>query len=105
MPEAVFDYTKVETVAKQLHDANNELVGKLAALQTQVTTMLSSGGGLYMEQSSPALHDAYIHFNAQLTTAMNNIGSFATQFDTIKQKLQEFDGNTQHAVITAGQKS
>lgn len=103
MPAAVFDYNKVETVATQLHNANTELVNRLNDLQNTVTAMLSSGGGLYMEQSSPALHDAYAHFTVTLQNAMNNIGNFATQFDKIKKGLADFDDSTQKAVIAAGQ--
>jgi hypothetical protein len=104
MSSAVFDYNKVDTVSKQLQNANTELVGRLTDLQNTVTAMLSSGGGLYMEQSSPALHDAYAHFTVTLQNAMNNIGNFATQFDKIKQGLLDFDGSTQKQVIAAGQK-
>lgn len=104
MSDAVFDYNKVETVSTQLQNANTDLVTHLANLQNTVTAMLSSGGGLYMEQSSPALHDAYAHFTVTLQNAMNNIGNFAQQFEKIKKGLSDFDDGTQKAVIAAGQK-
>ena len=104
MSDAVFDYHKVDTVAKQLQTANTDLVSQLSTLQNTVTAMLTTGGGLYMEQSSPALHDAYAHFTVTLQNAMNNIGNFASQFAKIQQGLIDFDGNTQKQVIAAGQK-
>ena len=101
MPKAVFDYQKVDTVAKQLQQANTDLVTEMGNLQNTVTGLLTSGGGLYMEQASPALHDAYVHFTTALQNAMNNIGTFAQRFTDVRDALVKFDGDTQKAVVNA----
>jgi uncharacterized protein YukE len=88
---AKIDYARVQSVAGQLNTAKTELVTKIAGLQNTVAALLSTGGGLYMEHTSPSLQDAYSQFTATLTNAMNGISNFADQFNNIAKQLADMD--------------
>lgn len=91
MANITIDYTKVTTVANSLNAAVLETVPKLTSLQTAVTTLLTSDGGLWLQKSSPVLSQQYTDFNTSVTSAVNNITSFAQQFNNIISQLQAMD--------------
>lgn len=91
MAEIQVDYTQVNTVAGRLTNEGGEIKSTLIRLQTQVTELLTSSGGLWLQQSSPVMSAQYTEFNASLTTAIENIGKFAESFNVIAQNLQSMD--------------
>ncbi|MCK9924278.1 hypothetical protein MXD61_20810 [Frankia sp. AgPm24] len=91
MADIKIDYASVDTVAASLNAAVAETVPKLTSLQSAVTALLSSGGGLWLVKSSPVLQQQYTDFNTSVTAAVNNINSFANQFNNIVSQLQAMD--------------
>ncbi len=91
MPNITIDYERVNTVATSLNAAVTETVPKLSSLQSAVTSLLTSDGGLWLQQSSPVISTQYQDFNTSVTAAVNNIMSFAQQFNNIINQLQAMD--------------
>jgi ABC-type transporter Mla subunit MlaD len=91
MPNISIDYERVNTVATALNAAVTETVPKLTSLQSAVTALLTSDGGLWLQQSSPVLSTQYTEFNTSITSAVNNITSFAQQFNNIVSQLEAMD--------------
>ncbi|MCK9894402.1 hypothetical protein [Frankia sp. AgB32] len=91
MADITIDYEQVNGVATQLNAAVAETVPKLTALQSAVTGLLTNGGGLWLVRSSPTLQQQYTDFNTSVTSAVNNITSFAHQFNNIVSQLQAMD--------------
>lgn len=91
MPNITIDYAKVNAVATSLNAAVTETVPKLTSLQSAVTALLTSDGGLWLQKSSPVLSQQYTDFNTSVTGAVNNITSFAQQFNNIIAQLQAMD--------------
>ncbi|ONH33782.1 hypothetical protein [Pseudofrankia asymbiotica] len=85
------DYEQVNSVASLLNSAVTQTVPKLNGLKNEVTTLLTSDGGLWLQQSSPVLSRQYTDFNTSVTGAVNNITSFASQFNAIVTQLQTMD--------------
>lgn len=91
MPNITIDYAKVNSVSTSLNAAVTETVPKLTSLQSAVTALLTSDGGLWLQKSSPVLSQQYVDFNTSVTSAVNNITSFAQQFSNIIAQLQAMD--------------
>nr|MDT0663792.1 hypothetical protein [Micromonospora sp. DSM 115978] len=91
MPNISIDYERVNVVATALNGAVTETVPKLTSLQSAVTALLTSDGGLWLQQSSPVLSTQYTEFNTSITSAVNNITSFAQQFNNIVAQLEAMD--------------
>jgi hypothetical protein len=91
MPNITIDYDRVNTVATALNAAVTETVPKLSSLQSAVTGLLTGDGGLWLQQSSPVISTQYQDFNTSVTAAVNNITSFAHQFNNIVSQLQAMD--------------
>jgi hypothetical protein len=91
MPNVTVDYAKVNAVSSALNTAVNTTVPRLTALQAAVSQLLSSDGGLWLQQSSPTLSGQYTEFNNSVTSAVQNITSFAQQFQNIIAQLKAMD--------------
>ena len=53
--------------------------------------LLTSDGGLWLQKSSPTLSGQYTQFNNSVTSAVQNITSFAQQFTNIVAQLKAMD--------------
>ncbi|MCK9894403.1 WXG100 family type VII secretion target [Frankia sp. AgB32] len=93
MAEIDVDYGQVRAVAGRLTSEGSEIQSTLTLLQSRVTELLTSSGGLWMTQSSPVMSAQYAEFNASLTAAIQNIGKFAESFNMISQNLQTMDAS------------
>ncbi len=91
MPQIDVDYGQVNAVAARLTTEGGEIRDVLVKLQGDVTELLTSQGGLWMQQSSPVMSAQYVEFNTSLTAAIQNIGTFAENFNKIAQNLQDMD--------------
>jgi hypothetical protein len=91
MPNITVDYEKVNTVSTALNTAVTTTVPRLTSLQNAVTQLLTSDGGLWLQKSSPTLSTQYTEFNSSVTAAVNNITSFAQQFQNIVAQLRAMD--------------
>jgi hypothetical protein len=95
------DAGQVQEVSQALTTAvNTTLVPELTTLMTQVSTLLATDGGLYMEQTSPALLDEYTQFNNSMGQMMQNIISFANNFTQISGSLINSDGSLATQILT-----
>lgn len=91
MAEVNVDYAQVNAVASRLTTEGGEIAQDLATLQTNVTDLLTSQGGLWLQQSSPVMSSQYQEFNASLTKAINELSTFAQSFNMIAKNLQDMD--------------
>ncbi|MCK9924277.1 WXG100 family type VII secretion target [Frankia sp. AgPm24] len=91
MADIDVDYAQVNALATRLINEGTEITSTLTRLQFQVTELLTSAGGLWMQQSSPAMTTQYTEFNASLTSAIENIPKFADSFKAISANLQTMD--------------
>jgi hypothetical protein len=91
MPNITVDYEKVNLVSTALNTAVSTTVPRLTSLQSAVTQLLTSDGGLWLQKSSPTLSTQYTEFNSSVTAAVNNITSFAQQFQNIVAQLKAMD--------------
>ncbi|BCY15454.1 WXG100 family type VII secretion target [Actinoplanes sp. L3-i22] len=91
MAEVNVDYTAVNTVATRLTTEGGEIAAELGRLQTQVTELLTSQGGLWLQQSSPVMATQYTEFNTSLTKAINELNTFAQSFNMIAKNLSDMD--------------
>ncbi|MFG1610035.1 hypothetical protein [Actinoplanes sp. NPDC049265] len=91
MPEVNVDYKMVDDVAAKLTSEGTDIVNELRILQTTVTSLLTSQGGLWLQQSSPVMSDQYIQFNTSLSNAIGQISSFAASFQQIVKNLTDLD--------------
>jgi uncharacterized protein YukE len=91
MPEVNVDYDSVQAVAGRLTSEGGEIAAELARLQTLVTELLTSAGGLWLQQSSPVMATQYAEFNAALTKAIGQLSTFANAFNGIVKNLNELD--------------
>ncbi len=91
MANITIDYDRVTAVSTELNAAVADTVPTLTSLQAAVTSLLTSDGGLWLQQSSPVLSQQYQDFNTSVTSAVQNITSFAQQFSNIISQLQAMD--------------
>ena len=91
MPNITVDYGKVDATSTALQSAVTTIVPRLTALQSAVTNLLTSDGGLWLQKSSPTLSGQYTEFNNSVTSAVQNITSFAQQFQNIVAQLKAMD--------------
>jgi WXG100 family type VII secretion target len=91
MAEVNVDYAQVNAVAARLTSEGGEIASELAALQNNVTELLTSQGGLWLQQSSPVMSTQYAEFNTSLTKAINELSTFAQSFNMIAKNLQDMD--------------
>ena len=91
MAEVNVDYAQVNAVAARLTSEGGEIAQELGTLQTNVTELLTSQGGLWLQQSSPVMATQYTEFNASLTNAINQLSTFAQSFNMIAKNLQDMD--------------
>jgi hypothetical protein len=91
MADASIEYDKVYVVASHLNRVATETVPILASLQNQVNGLLDPSGGLWLNQSSPVLNDKYQAFNTSVTQAVNQIPSWAMQFNNIVSSMKALD--------------
>jgi WXG100 family type VII secretion target len=85
------DYSQVETVASRLTTDGADIKSTLVRLQGQVTELLTSVGGLWMQQASPVMSAQYTEFNTALTNAIANLDKFAESFNLIVKNLRDMD--------------
>lgn len=91
MAEVNVDYALINTVAGRLTSEGAEIAGVLTNLQTSVTELLTSQGGLWLQHSSPVMSTQYTEFTTSLTKAVSNLESFASSFSMIAKNLSEMD--------------
>ncbi|MFI7079312.1 MULTISPECIES: hypothetical protein [unclassified Micromonospora] len=91
MANITVDFERVKTVNDQLNLAVTQTVPRLEDLRNAVSQLLTSDGGLWLQRSSPTLSGQYQTFNTELTSAIENIRSFAQQFHNITVQLRTMD--------------
>ena len=91
MAEVNVDYNQVSTVAAKLTSEGADIAAELGVLQTTVTSLLTSQGGLWLQQSSPVMSTQYTEFNTSLTNAINQLAAFASSFNQIVKNLTDLD--------------
>lgn len=91
MANVAVDYTAIQGMSDKLNAAVADISPQLTSLLSDVNALLQSGGGLFLTQSSPAMTTAYEQFNTSLTSAVQNLSSFAEQFTNISEQLQSMD--------------
>ncbi|WP_432827250.1 hypothetical protein [Dactylosporangium sp. CA-092794] len=91
MANITVDYEKVNGVSANLNSVVASTLPRLTSLQTAVTTLLTSDGGLWLQTSSPTLSSQYQEFNSSVSAAVQNITSFAQQFQNIVAQLRAMD--------------
>ncbi|WP_326550851.1 WXG100 family type VII secretion target [Micromonospora sp. NBC_01813] len=91
MAEVNVDYALINTVAGRLTTEGAEIAGVLTNLQTSVSELLTSQGGLWLQQSSPVMSTQYTEFTTSLTKAVSNLESFASSFSMIAKNLSDMD--------------
>ncbi|GAA4958041.1 hypothetical protein [Actinoplanes utahensis] len=91
MPNITVDFEKVNAVSTNLNQVVSSTVPRLTSLQNAVAQLLTSDGGLWLQKSSPTLSAQYKEFNTSVTAAVQNITSFAQQFQNIVAQLRAMD--------------
>ena len=91
MAEAKVDFADVKTVSDRLNVEAPEIATALNTLMGQVNELLTSSGGLWLQQSSPVMSAQYSEFTASMKTAIDNIPKFAATFQSIVTNLTELD--------------
>lgn len=91
MAEVNVDYDQVSSVASRLKSEGAEIIQELKNLQANVTELLTSQGGLWLQQSSPVMSAQYTEFNQSLSNAITNLGTFGDSFNGIVDNLRELD--------------
>jgi WXG100 family type VII secretion target len=91
MAQVNVDYAQVNAVAARLTSEGGDIARELGTLQTNVTSLLTSQGGLWLQQSSPVMSSQYQEFNASLTKAINELATFASSFNQIAKNLADMD--------------
>ncbi|WP_432827252.1 WXG100 family type VII secretion target [Dactylosporangium sp. CA-092794] len=91
MAEVNVDYAQVNSVAARLTSEGSEIASELGTLQTNVTDLLTSQGGLWLQQSSPVMSSQYVEFNTSLSKAINELSTFAQSFNLIVKNLTDMD--------------
>ena len=87
--EVQLEYEQIEATAKQLNETSDHVNPQLLSLKTTVDNLLDNG--LFLQQSSPALQQAYDQFTIQLQKAVDQINDFAKNFVDIKNTVQQLD--------------
>lgn len=85
---------EIETVKSQCAAfvaTEKRVVGDLNGLRSQVSSLLTSKGGLYLRASSPAFDAAYSKFNIDLTKAVENIEQFTSGWTQLVDQLDTMD--------------
>lgn len=98
-------YDNITSVDTILNNAVATIVPQLTALQNQVQALLAPDGGLWLQQSSPALWSAYQQFNTSLTNGIQDINQFATQFNGIATSLQQMDTQLAQSITSSSSSS
>ncbi|MDG4833909.1 hypothetical protein O7627_32070 [Solwaraspora sp. WMMD1047] len=91
MAEVNVDYALINTVAGRLTTEGADIANVLKGLQTSVTELLTSEGGLHLQQASPVMSAQYTEFTSSLTKAVNNLETFASSFSMIAKNLSDMD--------------
>ncbi len=82
-------YNEIDNATKIMTNAADTINPQLMHLKTQVDQLLANG--LVLQQTSPAMQEAYQHFTIQLQQIVDKIKSFAKQFDDIKKQIEAMD--------------
>jgi uncharacterized protein YukE len=98
-------YEQVQSVSGALNNAYNEIVPQLTTLKSQVDGMLTQGGGMWMNSTSPVLQESYQNFNAGLNQAIQGITQFASQFDQIANQVYSMDAQFANSIGGAANKA
>lgn len=91
MAQAKVDFAAVKTVEDRLNLEGPEISAALTTLMGKVNDLLTSAGGLWLQQSSPVMAAQYAEFTNSMKTAIDNIPKFATTFKSIVDNLHELD--------------
>ncbi|MFI7435828.1 WXG100 family type VII secretion target [Micromonospora haikouensis] len=91
MAEVNVDYDRIHTVSGRLTTEGAEIANVLKGLNTSVTELLTSQGGLWMQQASPVMSTQYTEFTTSLTKAVSNLETFASSFAAIVKNLSDMD--------------
>jgi uncharacterized protein YukE len=91
VPDVQVSYDEIQTVSQQLNSAVQNIIPQLTTLKTQVDGMLTQGGGMWLDSTSPVLQETYANFNTGLNSAVNGISQFAQQFDQIANQVWSMD--------------
>ena len=99
-------YDSITAIDTVLSNAVTTIVPQLTGLQNQVQALLApDGGGLWLQQSSPALWASYLQFNMSLTNAVEQIIQFANQFKGIGTSLSQMDTQLAQSITSSSSSS
>ncbi|WP_331737560.1 WXG100 family type VII secretion target [Streptomyces sp. NBC_00019] len=82
-------YGQIDTVSTRLQHAVTTINPQLMDLKAAVDNLLNDG--LWLQQTSPAMQNAYTQFTGQLTSIVTKIEDFAKQFTAIKTQIDDMD--------------
>jgi uncharacterized protein YukE len=93
------NFDAIENVANTLASNAEHIASVLQVVQAQVSALVT-GQDLHLEQSSPALNQAYTEFNTALNKNIQGMHDFGTQFRSIVQNMRDMDGAMAKALTT-----
>lgn len=100
MADIEIDIQHVKQQCNAFVAKEKQVVSDLNGLRAQVSQLLSTKGGLYLRQSSPAFDAAYTKFNIDLTKACENIEQFTTGWIQLVDQLEKMDSDMASKIKT-----
>jgi hypothetical protein len=91
MADLALDYDTTLQVSGYLSTEAEYISPKLIALKSQIDGLLSQGGGLWMQQTTPALTTAYENFNTAAVGMVTALGSFSTLLGQLVTQISQND--------------
>jgi uncharacterized protein YukE len=93
-PDMALTYEEVDNVATVLNTAALNLAPQIQGLATTVTNMLQPQGGLWMNQTAPAIQSQYNTFNSAMLNCVCALGSFSCLFNGLVTAIQSMDSQS-----------
>jgi hypothetical protein len=98
MSEINLDYGTINDTAAVLNNAENNISPQIKSLYLQVQGLLDNGGGLYLQNTSPAIASQYENFQSGALNCMSAILSFHDLFSGLVTTMQSFDQSTTNQI-------
>lgn len=96
------DYSQVTSANTTLDNiANEQVIPQITTLNTTVANLLAPDGGLYLENTSPALYTKWDEFHTALVNGVGEINTFIQQFNNIVTSMQQFDTQSATSISTS----
>lgn len=96
------DFAQARSACNAFIAKKEDVKGVLTALRTDVQRLLTTDGGLFLRQSSPAFDNSYSQFNANMLKTIENIESFAKSWTDIVNQLEKMDGQMKSSIEKSG---